>query len=795
MTSPSQLARYFQEAALLRSCLAFNRIDFEFANRGGRIVYLLDANIVRFFVSPEHEARHILPFHADRRPDYAEATALITAEFLLSRSLAGQMGGPALIAPSHGGEIGDILSAIKRDAQQHRPEDEPPLQVVDQKQAMLRDLVGKLDRADIDRRRAVQELEQLVPDLAKLLMSQGFQASGQMLRLYNEDLLRPLALHAAATRDILYPDADQVRAWEKQITRHRKVASRKDHEKVRNDAEALVQVMLLDRAQDDDRTDPDDPGTWYVLVSADQALHDAYVEWYWNTEPSERGRFVLRRPLQYTPILNALEMPNGIETAQLTERASAALDSLLSRHEQTDPQFIEKLLWYRLMSRTGGEAAESVKLFFGPDLLALDSTAAEQFDNFRELWHTSFRTGVVLNTRLMNRRRSEFDFLANVLGANADLRTLIYEHQERNLERIEAAHTVFTTRLNLRSLIHGQHRDGLAHERHRAELLIRVQFPEVFGGRPLREALRDLATDPQIATDVEQALQKEDSQAFFLAACVAHRCGQWASATLYAHRARELMAREIGADDGLGEVAFLHASALRYALAAGPMGDELRLNELRDALVMLDEAVADCDFRGDVFGGARALSEIGSLILFSIYYRWLGGIEPDEQILKQLAAFRPNALRAQELLALAEKVTNPNHSPEMIDAIGSNLIANVLSAGVLARVATPNARWAHLINPSDEGFAAAIELIGREDPDDPGYRVMAAENVMALRSFGRISIAQAKADMERLIAAAAKDTSTLAMDLAEMRRFQRLLAEADVTSDGSGKRPLVSRVI
>ena len=54
----------------------------------------------------------------------------------------------------------------------------------------------------------------------------------------------------------------------------------------------------------------------------------------------------------------------------------------------------------------------------------------------------------------------------------------------------------------------------------------------------------------------------------------------------------------------------------------------------------------------------------------------------------------------------------------------------------------PNTRWAGLIDPSDAEFSTAIEEIGRKQSRDPGYAVMAAENLINVLS-GKPALAQA----------------------------------------------------
>src|SRR6202034_4491610 len=96
--------------------------------------YLMDANIIRFFMNPAKEARqHFGVFGND---DGITTNAMITAEFMLSRGLAGQFHAPAFIAEGHAEDIADIIASLSQAA------DEP---VESPDQRVLRSVVADIE--------------------------------------------------------------------------------------------------------------------------------------------------------------------------------------------------------------------------------------------------------------------------------------------------------------------------------------------------------------------------------------------------------------------------------------------------------------------------------------------------------------------------------------------------------------------------------------------------------------------------------------------------------------------------
>ncbi len=114
-SNAQDISTYFQQAATLRLCLQYNMDDYEFSRRGGNIIYLMDANIVRFFLNPHSEISHVAAFGRTRaaREVYGPATAALTAEFLFSRQLVGQQDRPAFITPGHGEDVLDVINGLR----------------------------------------------------------------------------------------------------------------------------------------------------------------------------------------------------------------------------------------------------------------------------------------------------------------------------------------------------------------------------------------------------------------------------------------------------------------------------------------------------------------------------------------------------------------------------------------------------------------------------------------------------------------------------------------------------------
>jgi hypothetical protein len=615
MSSPRDeyALKYFRDAATLRLCLEYNEEDYSFAKAGGRINYIFDANIVRFFIDPSNESYNIVAFKGSDNRDYAEATALITAEFLFSRTLAGQGRSPALITPTHGEEIERIAAKIL----------EAPIEVAPdlsrlarEKLTELRHLTDALQAGKISRTEAVKGLREAVPELARLLIDSNWSMAGQLLRLYDEDRIRPLGLHPRATKAILQPDSPRVNAWVDRLKTEQTTANKQraahspsdqkrtvDVRRAKHDAEALVQAMMLDEdaAQETDRAP-----LRYVMVTADNILFDAYARWYWSAPRSAHERFILRLPLQYVPVLNAFEMPNGIDSMALTHQAKAALDSLFTNLNRVDADYARKLSYYRTMTDADSSVTESLRLLYGENPLSLNQQGLERVGEIRRAWHQCFKTGVILNTNLLNQRRQEFEFLAERLRDDVDLRQEVFESHSRNLDRIAVAHALFSTQIQIIAERAEQTSEPNCSDA--PPLLTSIVLNRLLGPTPVREALRRLSDLG--AALLQKLADSANAEMLFLAACIALQLGRGRAAALYAERALD----QAGGETLSEEAAVVLASALRVAFSQTPPSPSDQEGILK-ALSHGARAVRLFNERGDELGEARALCELQGLEL------------------------------------------------------------------------------------------------------------------------------------------------------------------------------------
>lgn len=735
--------QYFREAATLRLCLEYNQDDFLFSQAGGRIVYLVDANIVRFFIDPEGESQHAVAFQARENRDYADATALITAEFLFSRGLAGQSRSPVLIAPSHGEEVEGIVQAI-RAAMPNAPPNEQRL--AQDKIAQLRALTQDVDRGFKTRTDAVRELREAVPELASLLLGSDWSMTAQLSRLYQEDRIRSLALHPHVTLDVLKPDPRQCHDWTDRLVEEQRIwisGRRKmdpkrtrsvDRRRAERDAQALVQTLMLDEAA---AADPDRRDTRYVMITADFVLFDAYAKWFWSQPEDPGRRFVLRLPLQYVPILNALEMPNGLGSGLLTERAKEALDSLFSNLSRVDAQYARKLSYYRTMAKPDQQILETLKALYGENPLSVSAEGLPRFRNIRRMWHECFKTGVVLNAGLLNRRKEEFRFLAERLSDDVDLRHAIYEDQRRNLDRITEAHAVISTQLQISTGLGGELSPARSTPR-QAPLLADARLPHLLGNSRLRDRLDALAVDgPEILRRLDNT--PPDAEVMFLAACVAHRCGHWTASAIYAQSALGFGGPRV---EAAVEAALVLASATRCALTESPdsAGEIDALVAANSHITRIQSLFAE---RADEMAEARAVCERTALVLTWIMWRRLRPLIDVLEPPASASACGADAAAALRLLEASHPAAQPDNRDLTAD-VRSQLHRNILRAAILDRLASPHSAS---LDPAvvDHTFQA---LIGQADSP-----ALCAERLMGRVLLQNASEQQAQAELAQLAAA------------------------------------------
>jgi hypothetical protein len=699
-----RLREYFREAMLLRLALQQNLDDYAFANQGGRIVYLMDANVVRIFLDPVRESVHFALFQEGKESeDLSSSTALVSAEFLFSRRLAGQGDTPALIARSHADDLTSVLAGISRDAEADLPHSGQARRMAGSTRRALRRLIERAHRGEIDRVNAIRELQERIPECVHAVLAESLQALLQFRRLYNEDLLRPLELHPEATVDVLVPNLELVADLKRHLTATL-LASRSDDGRTRSldrgtdtarreinsrtrierDSTALAQVILLDRsARDDGRK------VHYVLVTADKSLFDAYVRWFWTGSHLDRQEpFLLRLPLQYIPILNINEMPNRIDDSEIIHKTCDTLDLLFANLKKIDPYYPHTLAVHRVFSEvaTEGLFRKTLTALYGfdPYTLAGEGELDILMDN-RQKWQVAFRDGVLLNTELMRRRlRIELEPVSDLLDEDGDLLLAIHDHQRRVLADVAAAHLAVNTRFSLTGIIRGLGH-AAAGRPPRGLLAVRMRLHRLANGAPLHAFMERIISDAdsaeidRIDAQLRSAL---DQEALLFAACVAFRCALWPAAREYAWRAcMPVQVNEENAEqeDAYYEAAYVCALATRFALPSS--------SSVSDAIALSRKAAEHYRTTGDSLGLARALSEWSALLLFLLYLLRLRGQEHCPISSEEVdAECRDLSQRLSEAVSVIDNEAGDPELEPIVDVVRTQAYGNIISTELYASV-------------------------------------------------------------------------------------------------------------
>jgi hypothetical protein len=342
-----------------------NQSDGAFAARGGTIRYIFDENVFELFVRPFMRADYVEAFHNpptkhDRlySKDVARAvtaqSALICGEYLFSGRLPGQRDRSIYMTEWHFWELHDQLAQRRQElevqmteAQEKRPLDDF-LKNIEEIAAL------RADKAPTSLDRLLQQVDPLTAVDASELRKRGsseevlrrFVVAREAARMLAEDQLmgpleqldrifsreiapniRPLHLDFrpdAAARESLPADA---RAWFDRLLKEQDIRKRwrqtethpdRPRASLQSDARAVAYILWAVGVFAK-------PGERFVFVTGDRLLFDAYRRWHVEQQPGEP--FVLRRLLQFAPLINLNDTPNDISDARaLFDRTRRAIE-------------------------------------------------------------------------------------------------------------------------------------------------------------------------------------------------------------------------------------------------------------------------------------------------------------------------------------------------------------------------------------------------------------------------------------------------------------------------------------
>ncbi|MBC7939778.1 MAG: hypothetical protein H7Z19_08460, partial [Chitinophagaceae bacterium] len=329
---PGQLARAVDQ---LLEAADWNEFDSTFRVGGGDIQAIVDANIVRLFMNPAGETRHLDVFElSTKRPDAQDYLTTFTAaagefmflckELKISGETRQLWKNPARIAPVHAEEMLLAIQHAARDARTFFDKEgvEAKARVeIEKLQAELPQFTKLNDDKQLQRVTEVTAaLGRLFGPLLQLERYTSLLKSGD---------LAALAGHSLSTEQVLRPPYDLVEPWATALLHHKQHAPRTSKTPpsvaAANDARALVQVLLLNET-----ARMAGGKLRFVLISTDEGLHAVFKDFFDKGKVQgapDRAAYVMRRPLQFGPMFNLRDMPNGFSERQPFERLKKSLQS------------------------------------------------------------------------------------------------------------------------------------------------------------------------------------------------------------------------------------------------------------------------------------------------------------------------------------------------------------------------------------------------------------------------------------------------------------------------------------
>ncbi|MEX0309310.1 MAG: hypothetical protein AB3N17_03600, partial [Tateyamaria sp.] len=613
--SQRQAGRYLHGAIDLRNAIHFNQIDAEFANQEhGEIRYVFDANVVRFFLNPfrAEEYGKVAPFERLSR-DTLQALAAITAEFLMSRALAGQWGGTPLISSGHAEEVASHAERLRNVGLEQ-------LKLLDQ------DDIGPEIQQMIERARRETGLRDTIHGKFRPLEGLGDHLDDPALearelsRVVRQNLLRPLHLDDFATADMLKVDPDERQEVIDLIQGFRNASPRgqeQSHRGSANDADAFLQVVRLNEALEQ-RKNLARPMR-FAFVTTDQSVYNAAVAWWWDRRGSAAGgnAFPVRRLTQYIPFLNVDEMPNQANTTTVFRDVRSAVEGFMvadGRRLGSPP--------LQLPGWASGPTDEAGSPFFEAmrDLAttmsartAADPAYRDTLEELNALWSDLTRETVFLNANLLGRKIEAFRKLSAFLAEAEDVREAVVALIRDTIADVERAHAKLSVQDSLAEMISSMEAAGPGTHMRRALAVPASRFRDVID-EPLFDFLTGFVRNAERSTLdhlLNQLGRCAAHRAFIFVAAVAFWASRWDIAHHFIERAKELMPAEEDPQhpQERPDLMYLDCLVERYVAMDADVTATERIDRLKGCVMGVEELVEDAYLSDSPFVRCRSVLE------------------------------------------------------------------------------------------------------------------------------------------------------------------------------------------
>lgn len=306
MTGPSS-SQYFRAARALRTALASNRDDTDFATIPRRIIYLIDTNVAVSYLSDLIEREDRTP-RMDRspvgslmRPEAADLSDALTYRYIFSGRLPGmQDGEQAFITQPHWDEL---ITNLRGAADRHIK------------------AIRRLSDDERTRLRGVKDNPKALLETASEIgldrIIDQIRAAASYRKRLQATLARPNARLATLDHSEFWSgvsdkvSVDDVREWHTLLTRAGVEKRRVGERNIMHDARTLAIIEALYR--ENPRSIGERAQLRFVFVTADSTIRDAFR--LRRRELAAQGipDFV-RTPLVYHPLLNFSAMHRTMST-------------------------------------------------------------------------------------------------------------------------------------------------------------------------------------------------------------------------------------------------------------------------------------------------------------------------------------------------------------------------------------------------------------------------------------------------------------------------------------------------
>lgn len=729
-------AQYLLSLVMLRLGLRRNELDHLQTRPGGEhgknsqqmIFYMLDTNILRFFINPVEDSHLAQPFRDMLGTDneLRSMVAVITAQYIFSGKLPGQGNSPLFVHPAHWKEFlnftrnVDAVDELERNAKAFT-KNRRNLQV-------LQDLAGDLESApSVDAKQKVlaRDIRRKITE-TRLDRAVGLKMAGKLLR-------KEIPIHNVEAIPVLpkeFWDSCDMRSQNRidvfrQINLERNSGEPRPDSSLQCDNEVLQLLGRVNRYFNEQEMN-----ARLVLITADSYFSEAIDRAPWP-EPANSRDSYLRHVIQYIPILNMRDMENGINSGEATDALRAALDAQLLSDgeldepaEETDNHFDQMLdakqagiretfrQIIRVYQNDGGVAGQRGKEAVLKDLLARQRAEFPAvFDAAREtvykLWRDVIEAAADVNyTTLIDYYRDNLKELREALRHvdQNDLKAIgeIYLEKQR-----EAYDEMARAHLEARLLAEL----GAEGTEQWANYNLGIRLTHLKKGTELTRAagrvIDHLRTQEwhQIARGVEQIGKLEEPVVNLSAAAMAItlQAGQWDAAArigIYANDLLERRANTIQATDrslleARLKLMLVMAHRARLLSDFRDRDGRIYLERAQNALLQLDHVLDEFKTNGLWVEAASAMAERAAMRIAIVLSEFLthSRAAGKARILQDLANAAVDASSALQLSELPEDPNSKKNSDivgfagkPMVASIRARVGVNIVCGNMLARL-------------------------------------------------------------------------------------------------------------